>query len=294
MSSSQSDLSLSSEASRSTAASLARTVGGLALLALVLATAGHAVLITMGYARLSVEQNLISTVLALLGVVLVEVFATITGVRFFTHSIRAKQKPIGMLIEGFWVLFASFNLISSFAFLHGEGIPSFVNYWVSFGLPIAGLIMGVLYYTMDRLDPEASRAEDNAELSELLVDQRHKAKVEVMKSPQMNLVIRQAVWHTLPEEIGRSMNLTERQIASLRQMAPELLQVSGPVTEALPETTASRNTRAVAERGATRSTTEVTLPIPEVGETEGDGDSGEQRNLSRRQRRLLARTNNAA
>lgn len=217
---------LSAETSRTTWQNLARGLGLLALGLLVLSTAGHAILITLGYANLTWATNPVGVVFSVAGVSLVEVFAALTAVRFLTHSVRAKQKPVGIIIEALWILFAAMNLTSSFAIMHGEGVPAFVSTWVSLGLPITGLVVGVLYYVMERFDPQAQRQSDDLEVQELLLTHRHDAKIEVLNSPQMQLVIRQATWLGLPEELGRQMGLSEHQIQSLRAMAPDLL--TGP------------------------------------------------------------------
>jgi hypothetical protein len=118
------------------------------------------------------------------------------------------------------------NLISSFAMKHGGIPPSFVGYWVTYGLPIAGLIVGGLYYVVMRLNPNATRAEDNAELLETLRTEEHNAEIEVLNSEQMKAVIRQMKWQTMPQVIGRHLNLSQPQIDALTRQAPQLLDLN--------------------------------------------------------------------
>jgi hypothetical protein len=221
------EVNLSGEATRSTMGNIAKFAGWLALGVLALATAGHAISITMTWANLNPAGGNIIAILALIGVALVEVFAVLIAVMFATHVLRAKQKPVAMAIEGLWFLFAAVNLISSFSMKHGGEMPVFVGYWITYGLPIAGLIVGGLFYVVMRLNPDAGRAEDEAELGERFARLKHNARLEVMASPQMKAVIRQMTWQQLPPIIGRQMNLTERQIAALTGQAPQLLDLNG-------------------------------------------------------------------
>ena len=220
-------VNLSGEATRSTMGSIASGLGWLALLVLALATAGHAVSITMAWANLNPAGGDLVAILALIGVALVEVFAVLIAVMYATHSLRAKQKPVAMLVEAAWFVFAAVNLISSFSMKHGGEIPAFVGSWVTYGLPVAGLIVGGLFYVVMRLDPNAARADDVAELDEGFERVKHNAKIEVLASPQMRAVIRQMTWQQLPPIIGRQMNLSEQQIAALTGQAPQLLDLNG-------------------------------------------------------------------
>ena len=220
-------VNLSGEATRSTMGRIASGLGWLALFVLALATAGHAISITMTWANLNPAGGDVVALLALVGVGLVEVFAVLIAVMYATHTLRAKQKPVAMLVEATWFLFAAVNLISSFSMKHGGEMPAFVGSWVTYGLPIAGLIVGGLFYVVMRLDPEAARADDVAELDEGFERVKHNAKIEVLASPQMRAVIRQMTWQQLPPIIGRQMNLSERQIAALTGQAPQLLDLNG-------------------------------------------------------------------
>ena len=231
-------VNLSGEATRSTMGRIASFLGWLALLVLALATAGHAISITMTWANLNPAGGDIVALLALVGVGLVEVFAVLIAVMYATHTLRAKQKPVAMLVEATWFLFAAVNLISSFSMKHGGEIPAFVGSWVTYGLPVAGLIVGGLFYVVMRLDPDAARADDVAELDEGFERVKHNAKIEVLASPQMRAVIRQMTWQQLPPIIGRQMNLSEQQIAALTGQAPQLLDLNGNGVPDIQETQA--------------------------------------------------------
>ena len=236
---------LGAAAAQSTMGGIAGFIGWLALGVLALVTAGHAVFITMRWANLDPAGGDIFAILAIIGVVLVEVFAVLIAVMFATHTIRAKQKPMAMAVEGLWFLFAAVNLISSFAMHHGGEPPSFVSAWIMVGLPVAGLVVGGLFYVVKRLDPAAKRDEDDAEMEESFANETHQAKVEVLDSPQMKAVLRQAMWLTMPSVVGRRLNLTDAQIRHLEQQAPQLLDLNRngvpDVHEAQPVPVASPN-----------------------------------------------------
>lgn len=231
MSTKSGEVNLSAKASRGTVGGISAFLGWLALGVLAAVTAGHAISITMGWANLNPAGGDIIAILALTGVALVEVFAVLTAVDYATNNIRAKQKPVAMGIEGLWFIFAAVNLISSFAMKHGGAVPAFVGYWITFGLPIAGLAVGGLFYVVKRLDPAAGRAEDDAELKETFASVQHGAKVEVLDSEQMHVVLRQMMWQTLPAQIGRELGLSEAQIRNLELHAPALLDAKTGVSD---------------------------------------------------------------
>ena len=217
---------LGAAAVQSTLGSIVGGLGWLALGALALVTAGHAVYITMQWTNLDPAGGDIFAILAIIGVVLVEVFAVFIAIMFATHTIRAKQKPVAMSIEGVWFMFAAINMISSFSMHHGGTPPSFVNIWIMIGLPVAGLVTGGLFYVVKRLDPAAKRDEDKAEMDESFASDMHDAEMEVMDSDQMKVVLRQAMWLTVPARIGRRLNLSDAQIRHLERQAPQLLDLN--------------------------------------------------------------------
>ena len=221
------DFNLSGEASNGTMGTAAAWLGWLLLLALAGVTAVHAITLVQARTHLSASGGDLFDIVRIGGVVLVELFAVVTAVMLVTHKLRARQKPIALAVEVVWLVFAAVNLISSFAVEAGGPLPAFVNSWITYGLPISALIMGALFYMMLRLNPDAGRADDEAELLERFAKIKHNARLEVMASPQMRAVIRQMTWQQLPPVVGRQMNLTESQIAALVRQAPQLLDLNG-------------------------------------------------------------------
>ena len=216
---------LSGDARGRTVGSMALAIGFVAMLVLTLFTAVHAINLAMWHNVTTPEAGDLWTWLQIGGVVLVEAFALITGVMFITHTLRAKQKPIGLAIEVAWLGFAAFNLVSSFAVERSGDLPAFVESWVTYGLPISALVMGALFWIMIRFNPDMQRADDQAELQERFKRLQHISQLEVMASPQMQAVVRQMTWQQLPPVIGRQMNLSDDQIRALTEQAPELLDL---------------------------------------------------------------------
>lgn len=220
------EFDLSGDATRGTVGAAASWLGWLLLGALAIVTAVHAISIVMAYTSLTTAGGNLFAMVRIGGVVLVELFAIVTAVLLATHRLRARQKPAAMAVELSWFLFAGINLISSFAIEHGGDMPQFVNVWVAYGLPVSSLIMGALFYLTLRLDPDAARADDEAETAEMFARVRHQARQEVLASPQMRATIRQAEWMTLPAVVGRQLNLSQRQIDHLVKQAPQLLDLN--------------------------------------------------------------------
>jgi len=262
----QNDFDLSADAKRSTMANIASWGAWLILLGLAVLTAIHAISITMAYTN---YQGGAFAGIRVFGVILAEFFAVVTAILLATHVLRAKQKPLAIAVEVSWFIFAAMNLISSFAIEHGGEIPNFVSIWVAYGLPVAALVIGALFYVTLRLDPEAGRADDNAELKEKFADSNHKATVEVLTSEQMKVVLRQMQWMRIPSVVGKQLGLTDAQIQALQRQAPALLDLNnngvGDIMEqpALPASTQAQGepatmARLMAALGLSKSTHDAT------------------------------------
>jgi len=239
------EFDLSGKASTGTIGTAASWLGWALLLALAIVTALHAVSLVRVHTGLSTASGDIFSIIRIAGVVLVEAFAVTVAILLATHRLRAKQKPAAMAIEITWAIFAAVNLISSFAIEHGGELPQFVGMWVTYGLPVSALIVGIQFYIVLRLNPDSARADDNAELAEQFDRVKHRAKLEVMSSPQMRAVIRQMTWQQLPPIVGRQMNLSERQINALIGQAPDLLDLNGNGIGDILETAGNGHGRAV-------------------------------------------------
>ncbi len=233
------DFDLSGDATRGTIGTAASWIGWLLLGALALVTAVHAITLVQAHTHLSATGGNIFNIVRIGGVVLVELFAVVIAILLATHKLRAKQKPAAMAVEITWLVFAAVNLISSFAVEAGAAMPEFVTTWITYGLPVSALVMGALFYVVLRLDPDAGRADDEAELQEKFARIKHGARLEVMASPQMKAVIRQMTWQQLPPVVGRQMNLTEAQISALTGQAPQLLDLNGNGVPDIRETQAA-------------------------------------------------------
>lgn len=233
-------IDLSADASRSTLGMAASWLGWALMLGLAVVTAVHAISLTLHHTSLNPSTGDAFTIIRVVGVALVELFAIVTAVMLATHQLRARQKPAAMALELTWAAFAAVNLISSFAVEHGGDLPAFVSSWVTYGLPVSALIVGIEFYVMLRLNPDAKRADDEAELRERFARIKHDARLEVMASPQMQAVIRQMMWQQLPPVIGRELNLSDAQVAALIRQAPQLLDLNG---NGIPDIAEARDAR---------------------------------------------------
>ena len=256
------EFDLSGKASTGTIGTAASWLGWVLLLVLAIVTGVHAVSLVRAHTGLSTAGGDIFSIIRVAGVLLVELFAVVTAILLATHRLRAKQKPVAMSVEITWALFAAVNLVSSFAVEHGGELPQFVGMWVTYGLPVSALVMGIEFYIMLRLNPDSARADDDAELAEQFERVKHRAKLEVMNSPQMRAVIRQMTWQQLPPVIGRQMNLTDTQIRALTKQAPELLDLNGNGVGDILETVPDSPRRVTHEEMKERISANGTGPNP--------------------------------
>lgn len=218
-------IDLSNGATQNTIGRLAYGIGILALLILAIYTGIHAVNLALWHSTISPSGGDLAAIMQIGGVVLVEIFAVTTAILLLTNRLRAAQKPAALVIEFSWLIFAGLNLVGSFAIDRSSAPPAFVASWVTYGLPIAALIMGAEFWYMLRLAPDHRRADDIAEIADKFEAAKHKAQLELLASPQMLAVIRQATWQQLPGIVGRDMNLSDDQIESLIKQAPDLLDL---------------------------------------------------------------------
>lgn len=202
----------------STFSTYAHYMGWIALIALVISTGVHAV-------SLVVEQigfhNNVMSFIRVLSPVLVEVIAAVVAVGFASHAWKAKQKPIGVGIELLWLGFAGLNLITSFTLESGGPLPSTLDYWLRYGLPLSALVTGAMFYLLLRLDPEHQRAEARQIAQTNHEDTAFKMELEVLGSQQMNYVLQQRGWLRVIEGLERE-GYTDEQIAFMIQDVPNL------------------------------------------------------------------------
>ena len=199
-------------------------LGWAVMLAVLVYTASHAINLVGHNARF--EGTALAPILYF-GVAVVELLALVTAVQVMTHQLRAKQKPMAAALEITWVVFAAVNLIASFAVVHDEALPTLIGYWVTYGLPVSALVVGVEFYMIMRLNPAAARIDDERELDEMVIQIEHDAELDVMASDQMMVVIRQMKWLTMPEKVGQKLGMNREQIDYVKRFAPELFDGDG-------------------------------------------------------------------
>lgn len=203
------------------------------MLLLVVSTAIHAVTLVMARTNTSLTSGA-GSLFQILGIVVVEGLALSTAIKFMTHRIRSEQKPAGIALELTWLGFAALNLISSFA-VQANDTLALADVWVTYGLPISGLVVAAEYYMIHRLDPQAARKEHIAELLETIAETQHTAKTDVLESEAFKAAMFQAAWQTVPREVGRDMHLNEEQIQNIIAHAPKLLTASDTAGDTEPQ-----------------------------------------------------------
>lgn len=270
--------SLGTEAMTNTTGRGAGIFGLFALLCLVIYTASHAVNLVGHNANFD-QSNPLAPVLYF-GIAVVELMALVTAIQVMTHQFRAVQKIPVVVLELTWVIFAAINLIASFALDHNQILPPLIQGWVNYGLPVSALIVGIEYYVILRMNPDARRIDENKEADEMFEQIEHDAEVEVLSSAQMAVVIRQMKWYTMPDIIGQRLNLTQEQINHVKRHAPELFDGDGNGIGDIEEMGGRRpslptpSQPPVANGATPRRVATETPPLPT--ETRGDGATEEQ------------------
>lgn len=217
--------SLGTEAMRDTVGAASKILGGISLLALVIYTASHAINLVGHNANFG-QDNPLAPILYF-GIAVVELLAMVTAVQVMTHQLRAGQKAAAIGLEVTWVAFAAVNLIASFAIDHNQVLPQLVQKWVTYGLPVSALVVGIEYYLVLRINPDAKRIDDQKELDEMFQAIEHNAEIEVLMSDQTKVVVRQMKWQTLPDTLGQRLGLSQQQIDYIKRHAPQLFDGNG-------------------------------------------------------------------
>lgn len=195
--------------------------GWFALFCLVVVTAVHAVSLVMEH---TTAGNGVMWLIRLSAPVLTEVVATLAAVGFAVGYWKGSQKLLAFIIEAVWVVFAGLNMLASFATESGGELPSWLFNWLHYGLPVSGLIAGVLFYATLRANPDYQREGELKAAEEAQEMRVFSIKQEILNSPQMMEVLRNKTWLEVVSEL-KKLGFNEHQVAYMMQAVPEL-QVS--------------------------------------------------------------------
>lgn len=191
--------------------------GWVALAALLLTTAVHAVTLTIE--RVGRIEGIMD-VIRVASPIITEMVAAVVAVGFAVSLWRKDQRITGLIIEGIWVLFAALNLVTSFA-SESTGVGGWMGAWLDYGLPLSALITGVLFYAMLRQDPDHQREQKAIAIGELHTATKFKEREAVMKSSQMKSIHRQQAWLDVIEDL-RKAGYNDHQIRFMLSAVPQL------------------------------------------------------------------------
>lgn len=237
------------------------TLGALALALLVAVTAVHAISLVISHTN---QGDGILYAIRVASPALTELFAALVAVGFAIGYWREQQKPVAVLIELIWLVFAGLNLLVSFTLESGGEnavLPAWLDGWLHYGLPLSSLITGALFYVALRLNPDYLRqaelkaAEENEKMDVFTTRQ------EVLSSPQMAQLRRHKVWVQVVAQL-ESEGYSQEQIQFMMSYAPRLIlnQPTQPTQPTLlpPPKNVDEHTPPVAEQP--RHETPLTVP----------------------------------
>ena len=211
------------------------------LFALIVVTAVHAISLVIEHAP---EGSGVLWVIRVVSPALTELFAALVAIGFAVHYWRADQRILALSIELVWLLFAAMNLVTSFAAeastavvtiaedgtevvtMVGAALPSFLQGWLNYGLPLSALVTGALLYTVLRLDPEQRREEERAAGEEREAMQLFIAEQRALNSKEMDKIREQKAWLAIVDKLERE-GYTPNQIRFMTSHTPQLALVSG-------------------------------------------------------------------
>lgn len=208
------------------------TLGALALALLVAVTAVHAISLVISHTN---QGDGILYAIRVASPALTELFAALVAVGFAIGYWREQQKPVAVLIELIWLVFAGLNLLVSFTIESGgenATLPAWLDGWLHYGLPLSSLITGALFYVALRLNPDYLRqaelraAEENEEMAIFEAEQ------EILNSSQMAQLRRQRTWLKVVARLEKQ-GYSAEQINFMMAQVPQL-PAHNPTAHQLP------------------------------------------------------------
>lgn len=213
----------------------------LSLLAVVLTTAAHAILLVMSstdsFTLAAENGGLFYMILAVLRVgwpVIIEIVAVAVGVGFLVGLWRGGQEGTGSAIEIMWFLFAAANMVTFFAIERGETLQGWQKAWVTYGLPISALLVAAMTYQLLKNDPAFKRRKEASIGEQKIKAAEHNARMAVKLSPAMRTVHARKVWR---EEVKNleSEGYTPEEIAHVAGHIPDMEEMAASLAAAQQE-----------------------------------------------------------
>lgn len=200
---------------------------------LAVITGFHAVMIVLSETASFTFQGqtglllLIMTIFRLGFPLLVEVSAVIQTVGAVNGVWKGDQKTWGGFIDAVWLLFATANMITFFAIERGVPLDGWQINWLQYGLPVSGIIAGVLVTKMILSDPAHKRAEEESAAEEERVGTEHLARSQVENSDAMYAVQIRRAWRDYVKKL-EAQGYDDDEIAFMIANVPELHSITGP------------------------------------------------------------------
>lgn len=212
------------------------TLGALALALLVGVTAVHAISLVIAHTN---QGDGILYAIRVASPALTELFAALVAVGFAIGYWREQQKPVAVLIELIWLVFAGLNLLVSFTLESGGEnavLPAWLDGWLHYGLPLSSLITGALFYVALRLNPDYLRQAELKAAEENEKMEVFSTRQEVLATPQMAQLRRQKIWLQVVAELEKD-GYTAEQIGYMMAHVPQLKIAQSPTPHQLPAQT---------------------------------------------------------
>lgn len=161
---------------------------------------------------------------------LVEAAAVIHVVGAVNGAWKGDQKTWGGFIDLVWLLFAAANMITFFAIERGVALDGWQVAWLQYGLPLSGIIAGVLVTRMILSDPSHQRAEEEAAAEEQRVGTEHLARSQVENSHAMYAVQVRRAWRDYVHQL-EAQGYDEDEINFMLANVPELRSIVPPQSQ---------------------------------------------------------------
>lgn len=245
---------------------------------LVLVTGAHAVMLVLSEAAsftLAGQSGLMLMIFTALRVgfpLIVELAAVISVVGSIRGMWRGDQKTWATAIDGVWLVFAAANMITFFAIERGQELQGWQVNWLQYGLPLSGIIAGIMVTKLLLADPDHQREEEESAAAEGRAANEFNARIEVESSEPMKLIQRRRAWRDYINGLA-AKGYSPDEIAFIIGYIPELQDMPRIAAPTEPAATPSLIDKARAAIGIgqnTQSDTPTVTPLayPVAGQGE--------------------------
>ena len=203
------------------------TLAYIVVAVLVAITGAHAIMLVLSEAAsftLAGQTGLVLMLFTVLRVgfpLVVELAAVIGTVGSIRGLWRGDQKSWAGRIDGVWLVFAAANMITFFAVERGQALQGWQTSWLQYGLPLSGIIAGVMVIRLLLADPDHQRAEEESAAVEEHAANEFNARSNVEQSEPMKLIQRRRAWRDYINELS-AKGYNDEEIEFIIGFVPEL------------------------------------------------------------------------